>query len=143
VKVRGYELDLNTSDSGKDLTLTPSSAQYTAAAPIEGGVPNIALITDDLIQQVAQNSFPGVGFPDLSVDTFTLENMTHVPISLVSLAAVMDIPILTLETKGWHWEGRNALLRNSMQRVFLATECLMKVAGLRMQGPPDSRIAVS
>ncbi len=78
VKVDGYELDLSADTRGNELTLTPSTAQYTAAAPIEGGIPSIALITDDLIQQVAQNSFPGVGMPDLSVDTFTLENMTHV-----------------------------------------------------------------
>ena len=78
VKVDGFELDPDSTASGNDLTLTPSSAQYTAAAPIKGGIPSIALITDDLIQQVAQNSFPSAGLPDLSVDTFTLENMAHV-----------------------------------------------------------------
>lgn len=78
VKVDGYELDLSADTSSNELTLTPSTAQYTSAAPIEGGIPSISLITDDLIQQVAQNSFPGVGLPDLSVDTFTLENMSHV-----------------------------------------------------------------
>ncbi len=78
VKVRGFELDQTAATSENELTLAPSSVQYTSAAPIEGGVPSIALITDDLIQQVAQNSFPGVGLPDLSVDTFTLENMSHV-----------------------------------------------------------------
>ena len=78
VKVDGYELDLSADTGRNKLTLTPSTAQYTAAAPIEGGIPSISLITDDLIQQVAQNSFPSVGMPDLSVDTFTLENMSHV-----------------------------------------------------------------
>jgi len=77
VKVGGFELTQNLSE-GNDLTLSPSSAQYTAAAPIEGGIPSISLITDELVQQVAQNSSPGIGLPNLSVDTFTLENMTHV-----------------------------------------------------------------
>lgn len=78
VKVSGFELIQTASASDADLTLSPSSAQYTAAAAIEGGIPTISLITDELVQQVAQNSAPGIGLPDLSVDSFTLENMTHV-----------------------------------------------------------------
>ncbi len=79
ISVKGFELATTPStDSNEIWPLALGSVQYTSVAPIAGGIPTISLITDELVQQVAQSSFPGPGFPLLLTESFKLENMTHV-----------------------------------------------------------------
>jgi len=161
VKVSGYELDPNSAGSG-DFALSPSSAQYTAAAPIKGGIPSISLITDELVQQVAQNAFPSVGLPDLSVDTFTLENMTHVfdeafaslsdnysrirreTVIFPNDSQLLGRPgkLIVKKIIGWLWAELNVLRRNFMLQVLPATGYSMKDAGHPKPAPLVFRIVV-
>ena len=75
IEVSGYEV---AEQAGSSASLSIGSAQYTSSAPIEGGIPTISLITDELVRQLAKTAFPGADIGQLYSDSFKLENMTHV-----------------------------------------------------------------
>lgn len=77
IQLVGVELDesLGSSSSGY---LGAGRIQYTSSAPIEGGIPTISLITSELVQKVADASFPSGKIGSLYADSFKSGNMSHV-----------------------------------------------------------------
>lgn len=71
IQITGINVELDSSASnGPSYEFTAGNVQYAALAPIEGGIPTISLITEDIVQRVADSASAGPSLASLDSDQF-------------------------------------------------------------------------
>jgi len=69
IQLSGINVELESRGSnGQTYEFTSGKIQYAALAPIEGGIPTISLITDDIVQRVASSASGGPSLASLNSD---------------------------------------------------------------------------
>jgi len=81
-------MQLSKPDVLESRELVPASVVYTQSSPVEGGIPTISLITEDVVKRVTETASGSTDYKNLYSNSFTLDNMTHVDDS--AFASITD-----------------------------------------------------
>ena len=82
------EIASNTEGSKGEQGLVTGSVEFAALAPIDGGIPSISLITDDIVQQVAKTASAGPSLASLNAHNDNFGNLFNGGAS--AYASVLD-----------------------------------------------------